>query len=280
MINIPDKLWYKISPILPKEKQNNTIGRPVIPYRKVMDGIMYVLRTGCQWKMLPREYGSGSTCHRRFQEWVQLDIFRKIWVRVLQMYDDKEGIKWTWQSLDSISIKSPLGGDETGNSPVDRSKLGSKRHILTETKGIPLSVVISSANTHDVKLVTNVIDNTVVKRPSSCSPKSYNKKRNKHHHLCLDKAYNSKSVKQEIIKRGYVPHIIYKRRRGEKSKTETDSICSQKRYPARRWVVERTNSWHNRFRKLFIRYEKKVENYLGLVQLSCSIIIYRRIILG
>ena len=112
IINIPDKLWYKISPILPKEKQNNTIGRPVIPYRKVMDGIMYVLRTGCQWKMLPREYGSGSTCHRRFQEWVQLDIFRKIWVRVLQMYDDKEGIKWTWQSLDSISIKSPLGGDD------------------------------------------------------------------------------------------------------------------------------------------------------------------------
>ncbi len=89
-------------------------------------------------------------------------------------------------------------------------------YILTEIKGIPLSVVISSANnTHDIKLVTNVINNTVVKRPSSsCPPKSYNRKRNKHHHLCLDKAYNSKSVKQEIIKREYVPHIIYKRKRG------------------------------------------------------------------
>ena len=107
---IPDKLWDEIISVLPKEKPDNAIGRPIVPFRKVMDGIVYVLRTGCQWKMLPREYGSGSTCHRRFQEWVQLDIFKKIWAMVLEEYDNKKGIRWTWQSLDSISIKSPLGG--------------------------------------------------------------------------------------------------------------------------------------------------------------------------
>ena len=80
-------------------------------FRKVLDGILYILRTGCQWKMLPSEYGSGSTCHRRFQEWVQLDVFRKTWIRLLKTYDNLIGIKWTWQqSPDSISIKSPLGG--------------------------------------------------------------------------------------------------------------------------------------------------------------------------
>ncbi len=78
--------------------------------RKVIDGIMFVLRTGCQWKMLPKEYGSGSTCHRRFQEWMQLGIFEKLWTRLLKIYDLKRGIKWSWQSLDSISVKSPLGG--------------------------------------------------------------------------------------------------------------------------------------------------------------------------
>ncbi len=94
---IPDKLWDMINPILPTEKPNNTIGLPIIPYRKVMDGIIVcVLRTGCQWKMLPKEYGSGSTCHRRFQQWVQLDIFKKIWIRLLKEYDNKKGIKWTW----------------------------------------------------------------------------------------------------------------------------------------------------------------------------------------
>jgi transposase len=60
--------------------------------------------------MLPKEYGSGSTCHRRFQEWVQLDIFDKLWIQLLKIYDNKKGIGWSWQCLDSISIKSPLGG--------------------------------------------------------------------------------------------------------------------------------------------------------------------------
>jgi transposase len=96
--------------LLPEEKRNNTIGRPAVPFRKIMNGILYILRTGCQWKMLPKEFGSGSTCHRRFQQWVQLGIFKKIWVRLLKEYDSKKGIKLTWQSLDSISIKSPLGG--------------------------------------------------------------------------------------------------------------------------------------------------------------------------
>jgi len=66
---IPDDLWDEIKLLLPLEKANNTIGRPIIPFRKVLDGIVHVLRTGCQWKMLPKEYGSGSTtCHRRFQQ--------------------------------------------------------------------------------------------------------------------------------------------------------------------------------------------------------------------
>ena len=110
ILKIPDKLWDEIKSILPKEKPLKTVGRPIVPYRKVIDGILYVLRTGCQWKMLPKEYGSGSTCHRRFQEWNSLNIFKKIWIKLLKTYDDLFGINWTWQSIDSISIKSPLGG--------------------------------------------------------------------------------------------------------------------------------------------------------------------------
>ena len=107
---ISDELWDNIIDLLPYEKPYKTIGRPIIPFRKVLDGILYVLRTGCQWKMIPKEFGSGSTCHRRFQQWIQVDIFKKIWIKLLEVYNIKRGIKWTWQSLDSISIKSPLGG--------------------------------------------------------------------------------------------------------------------------------------------------------------------------
>jgi transposase len=108
---IPDGVWNEVNRILPPEKLRNTKGRPSVSYRKVLDGILYVLRTGCQWKMLPRDYGSGSTCHRRFQQWVRLGVFQRLWLRLLQVYDDIKGIKWNWQSLDSISVKAPLGGN-------------------------------------------------------------------------------------------------------------------------------------------------------------------------
>lgn len=107
---IPDDLWLEVQPLLPPEKKPGTNGRPVVPFRKVLDGILFVLRTGCQWKDLSAEYGSGSTCHKRFQEWVRMGVFRKLWVKLLERYDELRGIKWEWQSLDSLSVKAPLGG--------------------------------------------------------------------------------------------------------------------------------------------------------------------------
>jgi len=154
----------------------------------------------------------------------------------------------------------------TGHNPTDRGKLGTKRHVLTDGQGIPLSVVITAANTHDMKAAISVLDNIVVKRPSY----KINKKRQ---NLCLDKGYDFQEIENSVIKKGYLPHI---RQRGEQSITKGGNHHSKRR----RWVVERTNSWHNRFRKLLIRYEKKMENYFALVCLGCCILIYRRIILG
>jgi hypothetical protein len=129
----------------------------------------------------------------------------------------------------------------TGSNPVDRSKLSTKMHILTNKNGIPISAVISSASTHDIKLVTmDVIDNAVIKR-TFVSGKPKRMRQRKYHHLLCLKAYQSKSIEQEIIKRGYVPHIPYKRKKGQVRKD-----TNQKRYfPSKnkRWVVERTNSW-------------------------------------
>ena len=108
----------------------------------------------------------------------------------------------------------------TGNNPVDRSKLGTKRHSLTDKKGIPISAIISSASTHDINLVTNVVDNRVIKRLSSYKTKKTGRRRRKLQHLCLDKAYNSKQEEQELVKRGYVLHIPNKRKRDMNEKEE------------------------------------------------------------
>jgi transposase len=127
-----------------------------------------------------------------------------------------------------------------------------------------------------------VVENTVIKRPSNKIKKTGRRRRLQH--LCLDKAYNSEQEEQELIKRGYVLHFLQRERDETEKEGEVKVITqrrsNRKKYSAKRWVIERTNSWHNRFRKLLTRYEKKSENYLGLIQLSCCMIIYRRIILG
>ncbi len=144
---------------------------------------------------------------------------------------------------------------------------------------MPLPVVITSTNKHDIKAVTNVIDNSVIKWYATLSSSLTKRRRRKRRkqRLCLDRTYNSRLAEQEIIKRGCVLHMPNKRKRGRKKWYVKRNILLQKN---KRWVAERTNSWHNRFRKLLIRYEKKVENYLGLIHLACSNIGYRKIVLG
>lgn len=107
---IPDESWTELASLVPSEKPPGTNGRPIVSFRQVMDGILYVLRTGCQWKALPAEYGSGSTCHRRFQDWVRRGVFEKLWARFLMGYDELRGVVSRWQSLDSATVKAPLGG--------------------------------------------------------------------------------------------------------------------------------------------------------------------------
>ena len=84
------------------------------------NGIFYVLRTGCQWKAAPKEFGSGSSLHRYFQEWAQRHVFHKLWKYLLRRYDALRGIQWKWQSLDGSTTKAPLGGEKNGPKP-DRS---------------------------------------------------------------------------------------------------------------------------------------------------------------
>ena len=154
-------------------------------------------------------------------------------------------------------------GDSTGPNPTDRAKLGVKRHILTDQRGTPLSAVITGANVHDMKAIMDTLDSTAIGRPRSTP---YHPQ-----HLCLDKGYDFPEIEMGVVKRKYVPHIRHK---GE----NLDDIV--KCHQPKRWVVERSASWLNRFRKLLVRFEKKAENYLGLVQLACSITVYRRTILG
>ena len=117
---ISNELWAKIKPLIPKHPNTHRFGggRPRVPDRQAMDGIFFVLRTGCQWNAL-NETGicSSSTAHLRFQEWVQAGVCLKLWTLALDDYDELKGIDWSWQSMDGAMAKAPLGGGKNRPKP-------------------------------------------------------------------------------------------------------------------------------------------------------------------
>ena len=131
---VSDELWARVEPLIPagptrvkrrKYKRKPGGGRKALPPRTIFGAILYVLRTGCQWKALPKGFGSGTAVHRHFQKWRATGFFRRLWQAGLADYDDLEGIAWEWQSVDGSQGKAPLALDEVGSNPTDRGK---KRH--------------------------------------------------------------------------------------------------------------------------------------------------------
>ena len=137
-----------------------------------------------------------------------------------------------------------------------------KKSLLVEASGGPLAAVVAGGNVHDTKLLVATLDAIVVERPQPSEEEPQ--------HLCLDKGYDNPTGRQAVEEHGYVPHI---RRIGE----EKMAPDGEKRYPARRWVVERTLAWLSKCRAILIRWDKKACNYLALIKLACALLWYRRL---
>ena len=256
---ISDELWRKIEPLLPPDKPQPQGGRPRMDARQATTAIFYILRTGCQWKALPYSLGAPSTVYDRFREWEQAGVFETLWQHGLCDYDKKKGIRWKWQSVDGCMTKAPLGGEAVGPNPTDRAKSGTKRSLLTDAAGIPLALAVDGANRHDKKLLAATLDGVMAARPDPGDVPQ---------HLCLDKGYDYPDIRELAAELGYIPHI---KSRGE----ESDAKKSAPRYRARRWVVERSHSWLNRFRRLLVRWEKRVDRYQAFLHFACAIIAWR-----
>jgi putative transposase len=114
---LPDAIWERMEPLLPKYRRSRKGGRPRLGWRTVLDGIFYLMRTGCQWKAIPVAFGSGSSLHRYFQALVESGAFEELWVVALLEYDDLKGLEWRWQSMDGAMTKAPLGGEKNRAEP-------------------------------------------------------------------------------------------------------------------------------------------------------------------
>jgi transposase len=123
---VSDAFWERVEPLIPQRAprpaKHKFERKPKDP-RVVFEAIVYVLRTGCQWKALPRErFGSASAIHQRFLEWEQAGLFLALWQAGLSEYDEMEGIAWRWQSIDGALLKAPLARESVGPNPTDRGK--------------------------------------------------------------------------------------------------------------------------------------------------------------
>ncbi len=134
---VSDALWEKIAPLVPARRRvegrqyqrKAGAGRKPMDAWQIFSGIVYVLRTGCQWKALPREYGAASSIHKYFQDWQTAGFFVRIWQAGLAEYDGMQGIAWEWQSIDGAMGKAPLAQQCVGPNPTDRGKKWAKAKL-------------------------------------------------------------------------------------------------------------------------------------------------------
>src|SRR5256885_14214698 len=133
---LSDSFWERINPLLPKPKsrlrgrgknRKNVGGRPPADPRPLMAGILYILRTGCQWNAAPKEFGSGKTLHRYFQFWTRKRVFKRMWRAGVEEYDEGKGVGWEWEAGGAAVTKTPLGGPSTRPKPNDQAEVGTER---------------------------------------------------------------------------------------------------------------------------------------------------------
>lgn len=259
--SVPRPVWRIAKKHLPKQAENKGPGRSRKPNHPVLNGIWFVLWTGCQWKALATNWFdvSSSVLHERFQTWGQQGVWQALFRAMLRFYGRRRHILWKWQSVDSRSCAAPLGGSDTGPNPTDRAKQGSKVHLLVDQRGAPLAVWITGANQHDKWSLDDLVIHIAVKRPSS------------QQHICADKGYDYEDVHAFVLSAGYFAHIKHRRRRGEPP--DPCPIQGESQFPARRWVVERTLGWLARRRSIRTRWCEKSNNWLSFVLFASASIL-------
>jgi len=220
---VSDELWETIEPLLPLEPPKPRGGRPRLDARAALTGIVFVLKSGIPWEMLPREMGcgSGSTCWRRLRDWQEAGVWRRLHRVLLDRLGEADRIDWSRACLDSASVPAK-GGERIGKTPTDRGEPGSKRHLVSDRKGVPLTIAFTAANVHDSRVFEEMVDAVEpIKRPGRGRPRKRPEKPQ------ADRGYDFRRCREAL------------RRRGIKGRIARRGVDSSEKLGRHRWVVER-----------------------------------------
>lgn len=258
-VRVSDTLWEEIESLLPEQKRSPKGGRPPVPNRDCLRGIIFVLRTGCPWQMLPKEMGcgSGSTCWRRFQAWTRLDVWPKLHRRLLRLLGRQGMINLERAVIDSASVRAQKGGMHTGPNSTDRGKRGCKRHVVGDAAGIPLLVRTGPANQPDAAWALPMLDALPPCAGARGRPKR------KPDNYQGDGAYGIQRIVEEVVARRIRPLLAPY----GKARTTHGSGLGKTRY-----VIERTLSWLGNFRRLKVCYERTGAHFQAFHEFAACII--------
>ena len=172
---VSDGFWAQAEPLLEPFKRRKSGGSKPLDFRQVMNGILYVLQSGCQWALLPRCYGSKSAVHEHFQRWVAGGVFTTLFRLGADTYEELCGFELTWQSMDGSLVQAPVrqarhqAEEGLGRNPTDRGRSGSKLHLQVDQNGLPVAVILAGANVHDSRLVTPTVQAGVIQPPATAA---------------------------------------------------------------------------------------------------------------
>lgn len=256
---VTDDLWDTLAPLLPAHPPSPRGGRPRVPDRLCLNGILFVLREGLRWQSLPTAlgWGSGTTCWRRFEEWTGAGVWEKAHVHLTTALGDRGLLNLDRAVVDSCSVRALRGGEHTGPNPTDRGKRGCKRHLITDGHGLPLVVQIGPANRRDEQWLPCLLWWlwVVLSHGGRCRPAA----------LQGDRGY------------GFAESIALVLAWGLRSLLAGRGTAHGSGKGRTRYVVERTNSWFMNFRRLVVCYERKGAHYEGMYRLAACVICARRL---
>lgn len=254
--SIIDPLWCQFAALIPPVTDTHPLRchRPRIPDRIIFDKLIQVLVLGASYAKIADTTCSATTLRTRRDEWITAGIFEQLEQICLEFYDRIVGLDLENLSVDGCIVKAPCGGEAAGRSPVDRGKQGTKRSLLVDGAGIPLGCVVAGANRHDSPLLRPTLEK--LGRFGLALPDQIT--------VHLDAGYDSSKTRSLLTELG------------------CEWVISQKGVPLQagaRWVVERTNSWHNRgFKKLQVCTERRIRVIEAFISLANAVIVVRRLV--